>query len=807
MRRSAPAFVLALLTAGLAFAQAPTPDEHLGRPLGGDFTLADWDEVSGYYTALGDALDTVQTIKVGETTEGRDFLINVVSSPENLANLDQIKSDAKALADPRGKSDEALAEIVQRAKPIVFVSCQMHSTEAAGSQFSMQLLHTLATSDEPQWVEAREKVVTVIFTTNPDGVDHVTEWYREHVGTPFEGAGLTKLYQFYTGHDNNRDWFMLTQKETQIVSKLLYKEWFPTVYWDVHQQGSSGERMFVPPYRDPLSPNLDPGIITAIDAIGSRALMDLTRSGFTGISTGVTYDMWWNGGNRNVPVRHNIVGILTEAASVDLASPVFLGLNDLRAPRGLGGYVPSNQFPDPWPGGWWRLRDIIDYEMGFAESLLGTLTREPDVWVENALQASQRAIASAESEAPTAWIIPSDNRDPGAVRRLASVLMQTGVELHVANHEVVADGRTYPAGSIVILRGQPYANHVKDLFEVQRYPEGDPPYDVAGWTLPMLLGVRRVEVINPLSDDLQLEVAESVEQAVAAFEGVDVEFANSDEWRDRFASLADSDEMPRVGVYDPWTGSMDEGWMRWVLDDYGVPFVTVRNEMLRAGNISDFLDVLIIPDVGGRLLDEGRVPGTIPEQYARGLAPEGAVAIDEFVRGGGKLITFDSASDWAIDLFALPLVDSTTKSDGFSCPGSVLRGVPGGPSAYTAGLPQSVPLFFSRSSAYRMMDEEDEAELGARKADMLDILLKYAPQRLLLSGWINEPEAIAGDAAWVRVEVGEGSIHLFGFRPQYRGWSQSTFGLIFRAMLLEPQADDAALRPAEATTRTSTRPN
>ena len=779
--------VATLFSSSPAAAQdAPTPSDHLGRELGGDFTLADWNEVSSYYQKLGDALDTVQTSKVGETTEGRDFLISVVSSAENLANLEQIKADAKALADPRGKSDEELKELIGRAKPIIFVSCQMHSTETAGSQFSMKLLQTLATSDDPLWKTTRDEAVVVIFTTNPDGVDHVTQWYRQHVGTPFEGSGLTKLYQYYTGHDNNRDWFMLTQNETQIVSRLLYKEWFPTIYWDVHQQGSTGERMFVPPYRDPLSPNLDPRIITAIDAIGSRALMDLTANGFTGISTGVSYDMWWNGGNRNVPVRHNIVGILTEAASVDLASPIFLGRSDLRAPRGLGEYAPSNRFPDPWPGGWWRLSDIINYEMGFAESLFGSVTREPQTWTGNAVAAAQNAMKAAEDSAPVAWIIPSDNRDPAAVRRLADVLLQTGVELHVSTGDIEADGRTYPAGSIVIQRDQPYANHVKDLFDVQRYPDGDPPYDVAGWTLPMLLGVRRVEVMNPLGE-VELSMVETAEGAIDAFEGSDDKFANSDTWREMF--VTDKEKLPRVGVYDPWTGSMDEGWMRWVLDDYGVPFVTVRNEQLRAGNVNDFVDVLIIPDISGRQLDDGRSPGTIPEKFARGLSPEGAIAIEEFVRVGGTLITFDSASDWAIDLFGLPLVDTTGEDNQFSCPGSVLRGIPTDRGVFTEGLPPSVPLFFSGSSAYREMTAKEREEADRNEADVR-VLLKYAPQRLLLSGWIRKPEAIAGDAAWVRTDVGEGQIHLFGFRPQYRGWSQSTFGLVFRAMLFEQSEEE-----------------
>ncbi len=189
----------------------------------------------------------------------------------------------------------------------------------------MQLAYELVTSDAEPWVSARrEAVVLLAPSLNPDGLDRVVSWYREIQGTPYESASLPELYQWYAGHDNNRDWFMLSLKETQIVTRLLYKEWFPQVYWDVHQQGSRRERLFVPPFRDPLNPNLPATVIAGIGALGGRILYDMTRDGFQGVSTGVTYDMWWNGGNRNVPVRHNIIGLLSEAASANLASPIYL---------------------------------------------------------------------------------------------------------------------------------------------------------------------------------------------------------------------------------------------------------------------------------------------------------------------------------------------------------------------------------------------------------------------------------------------------------------------------------------------------
>ena len=822
LRFSAPALFAVLACA----APAPTaqdllaPAAHLGREVGGDFELADWNEVSGYFRHLGERSPRVQVETVGTTTEGRDFLLATISSTENLARLDEIRAAARRLADPRGMDDAERATVLATAKPIVFLSIAMHSTETAAPQFGMELAHLLATSDEEPFAAAREELVVLIAPClNPDGLDHVVSWYRETVGGPFEGASLLKLYQLYVGHDNNRDWFMLSQNETRIVTRLLYSEWFPQVYWDVHQQGSSRERFFVPPFRDPLNPNLDPGIITGIDQLGTRALFDMTRAGFTGVSTGVSYDMWWNGGNRNVPVRHNIVGLLTEAASVNIGSPVFLPKSKLSGPAGIGEYAPSNRFPAPWPGGWWRLRDIIDYEHAFARSLLGSVSREPQLWLGNALAAAERSIAKGREDAPRAWILPADNRDRGAVRRLVDSLLLAGVEVDVADDEVAADGRTWPAGSIVIRRDQPYGQHVKDLFEVQSYPGGDAPYDVAGWTLPLLLGVRCVEVMEAIDPPCHrvTTAAAAVEGNPAVVPAGMADMGDSDTWHRAFLRLAlpkplafgttkgtrgllhmdpqldDEfleewtwmDPMPRIGLYAPWTGVMNEGWLRWVLEEFDVPYVTVRNEMIRAGGLDEFLDVLILPSVSGKQLDEGREPGTVPARYAGGLGAVGGAAIDEFVRGGGTLVTMGGSATWAIDLLDLPLESVVRDAEGFSCPGSVVRATPED-SVLTAGLPDSMAVFFSRSEAWEVIERESNAQETARDDQReVDVLLRYAPTRTLLSGWMEGSEVIEGKAAWVRATHGAGRVHLFGFRPQYRSWTQASFGLLFRALLLD----------------------
>jgi hypothetical protein len=829
-----PVAIAVVLCARVA-AQAPsvpTPEQHLGHPLAVDFRLPGWDQVRSYFEALDAASPRVQLEKVGTSSEGRDFVLAAISSEENLARLDVLKRHARRLADPRGITPAERETALGEGKVFLMISCAMHATECAGTPFAMQLGHLLATSSEEPWVSARrELVVLLIPSTNPDGLDHVAEWYARTVGTPYEASGLTKLYQLYSGHDNNRDWFTLTQAETRIVSRLLYDVWRPHVYWDVHQQGSSQERMFVPPFRDPLNPNLDPGVIAGINLIGTRAQLDMTRAGLTGVATGGTYDMWWNGGNRNVPVRHNIVGLLTEAASARLASPVFLSRSDLRAPDGTGAYAPGNSFPAPWPGGWWRMSDIVAYETGFARSLFAGLARERRFWLENQLEAAERTVKLGESETPRAWILPSDQDDVDAVERLCDVLLATGVEIEVAREPIAADGRTWPQDSLVIRRAQPYGRHVHDLFAVQRYPTGaDAPYDVAGWTLPALLGVHRVECVTaPAGNTTRVANAAA---AVAGFHGSPAKrteprrevFDTRDGrgWKQVFRrakdgqafalgrkgadegllspcepgqagqTFADAAEMPkglRIGLYSPWSGDMDEGWMRWVFDTFGVPYVTVRNEALRAGAIERWLDVLVLPGTSARELSAGRAEGSVFGEYAGGLDPEGSAAIESFVRTGGTLVAVGASARYAVEQLKLPLVDVTADPDAkdFSCPGSVLRAIPEADTRHTAGLPATMAVFGSRPQAWRAMtDKEREAAKVEQRAT--SVLLRYAPTQLLLSGWIAKPEVIAGQPAWTRVQHGQGQVHVFGFRPQYRGWSQQAFQLLFRAMVLEKRA-------------------
>ena len=227
---------------------------------------------------------------------------------------------------------------------------------------------------------------------------------------------------------------------------------------------------------------------------------------------------------------------------------------------------------------------------------------------------------------------------------------------------------------------------------------------------------------------------------------------------------------------------MDEGWLRWVLDHYEVPFQRIRNEQIRAGELSEIIDVLVLPDVGSGTIKNGRRRGTVFPELAGGLAPEGVIAIEEFVRGGGRLICTGRSSGFAIDLFDLPLEQAKPEEGEprFQCPGSILRTIPLESSRWTSGLSASTPIFFSRSLAWRVDESEAEEDSSAGR---IQSLLRFPSQSILLSGWAENSEVIAGATAWATTTVGQGRVHLFGFRPHYRSWSHGNFGLLLRAIL------------------------
>lgn len=822
------------------------PAEHLGFEVGADRTLADWPQIVDYFGTLAAASPAVKLDTLGETTLGRPLLLATISTPENMRNLEAIRSAQARLADPRMLSAAEEERLVATQPVILLIQCNIHSNEVAASQMAMELAHRLATNDTLQ-AALRNVVVLLIPSANPDGHQMITEWYRRYVGTEWEGGPMPWLYHHYVGHDNNRDWFMVTQRETRLITDLLYRHWFPQVFYDVHQMGNAGMRFFVPPFVDPINPNVDPLIVRKIGHIGAIMSLALEERGKQGVGHSAVYDLWWHGGARSTPTRHNIVGILTEAASVRIATPVEQDSGDLRGhARGLARYEQRMNFPNPWPGGSWRLRDIVDYELIASEALVHMLAVQRERYVRNYAALGRKSVERGRSGSPRAYVIPRQGQhDPAAASRLLEVLRVGGLEMR----------RTDQA--YIVPLAQPYRAHAVDLLEAQEFPSleqwpGGPPerpYDVAGWTLQMQMGVRvdssendltrvgePVATLEPMLDPpcpesagagprvLDPRDSDSYRMLTTALTaGARVRIAAAPltttagivlprgsfvlEHEGRLARDARVSgcalqrvrsvpagrtltRMPRVGIYQPWTANMDEGWTRFVLEQFGFRYTTLHDSVVKRGGLRDQFDVVLVPSMSVRDMREG-VPATrMPPPWSGGLGDAGLAQLREFATSGGTLVLLDQATALvtaapgaAVRAIRVPRasgatavadtgVDSAVES--LYAPGSVFRMLLDPAHPVAGGMPDTAAAYFTNSVTFAVPS-------GSRAR----VIARYPAEseRILMSGFLQGADAIAGQAAAVEVPLGSGRAILFGFRPQHRGQTYGTFKMLFNALL------------------------
>lgn len=773
---------LAARTAQDASKGIPTPQSMLGFEPGEDRKLADWSQITAYFKALDAASDRISLRELGKTTLGRNMLVALISSPENIRELKRYQEIQRQLADPRLVASESAAnELIKRGKVVIAISCSIHSNEVVASQMSMQLAYQLASDDTAETRRILDNtIILLIPSSNPDGTDIVTNWYRKTLGTPAEGSIPPELYHHYAGHDNNRDWFMLNLAETQVVTDLFYKEWFPEIVYDVHQQGEYSSRFFVPPFLDPPNPNIDATLLRQVGLIGYKMAADLQASGLKGIGTNMLYDTWWHGGMRTAPYYHNAIGILTEAASAQLATPITITANELhsgrkladanqesetvRTTRGLVNPLErATNFPDPWLGGEWHMRDIMKLELGAARSLLNLASFYREDYLRILYETGRRALIAGENEQPYAYIIPKKQFDDFAAARMVSILAAQGIEVHELRAPLKINDANYEAGSLVVLMKQPYRAGAKALLEVQHYPErrlypGGPaerPYDVAGWTLPMQMGVECIEIKTRFDAELKLLKDEELRDYV----------------RRNHPKIENTS---RVALYKSYAPTMDEGWTRLVFDNWKVKYSSLFDSEIRAANLRRKYDAIIIPDQSSNEIINGNSSSTYPKEFSGGIGQEGIKALREFVEAGGTLICFDKAARFAIESFNLPIKNVLTglKTSDFYCPGSILR-IEAASTDHPVlrVMPTTFDAYFANSSAFEITDPTQVREIA-----------RYADSNVLRSGWLLGEKYLAGKTALAEAKLGQGRIILFAFRPQHRGQTWGTFRLVFNSL-------------------------
>jgi len=879
----------------LGVAQVPTPESVFGFKPGADMKLLTYDQTIDYFRKLEAASPYLRLVEAGRTTYGRTAYFALISDPKNLDRIDRYREIARRLAHPEGLTDDEARALAAEGKAFVHIDGGCHATEVAGPQMIPQLAYDLISRpDDPLSREILANDIVLLWPSmNPDGQQMVGEWHAKNLGTPYEQSSLPVLYQEYVGHDNNRDGYMLNMIESRMMEHF-WRQWEPQIIYVHHQTSPFPTRIWLPPFSEPVGLHAPYISSREVNMIGMAIAKGLEERGQVGAThMGMAFDAWYPGYVDYAPIFKNIPAFWTETAG-SMAAPRESPVESF--PPATHDLRPQSLYVSPWPGGWWRLGDAVAYNETASLSVLEYAAKYKNSLLYNRYQAGRDQIARGRKTGPFAYVIPQDQRDPVAAVELLRRLAFGGVRVHQLSAPVAIEGVTYPAGTWVIPTDQEFAAMAREVLDVQKYPDlrtypGGPPlrpYDAAGWTLPLQMGVRWAAVSTPLDEETRSKMAllgpkpdpaaklmpynmtETSDPAVfdsvpgigfdsdpaaaavvppagkitgrgsallveptqnnayrainrawkqgatvqfkPAVAGAGARFAISGLSRSAETELVRSLALvaergtvkgaplkkPRIGLFQPWGGSMDEGWTRWLLERFDFTFVTLRPEDFRSPLRSRVDVVILASDVripverpasagaavpGAPAAPAAQAGGARGGGQARVVRPEYAYALmaedlrlfEEFVRGGGTVVCFNSATRFAIQQFKLPVKNAVEGLKAEECfmSGSILEVIVDPTHRLMAGMPEKAAVFIDGSPVFETLE-------GFKGS----VLAKYASEGSpLLSGSLIGEKYLQGKAAALDVELDKGHVVLIGFRPQWRAQSFGTFRVVFNAAL------------------------
>ena len=827
----------------------PSPEEFFGHQMGADRQLARWDRLVEYYELLGNASDRILVEEVGESTLGNPFLVIYVSSPENLANRDEIRRMNDILSDPRGRTQDEVDRAVENGKVVFLQAYALHSTEVAGSQSAAEVMHHFATRDDPEMELILDETFSIIVPgMNPDGINIVTDWYDQWVGTEYEAVGLPELYHHYIGHDNNRDAFMQNTVESQYVARLLFRDWIPQAFIDHHQMGAYTARIYLPPYAEPIRPGGDPLVWREMAWYGAHMAYKMDEYELEGAIGAAIYSGWGHFGFHWITPFHNIAGMLTESASARLATPLYVHPDQLVGSRQLPEYEIQTTFPNPWEGGWWRVRDIVDRQVVATFSPLEIAAKNRETVLRNAFNKASRQTERGQDGETKAFVIPAEQHDPLTMQKMVNKLFLQGITIERSNRDFEHEGRVYGEGSYVVSLAQPKRGVIRWLLGKTYYPDnsytrdrdGNPirPYDMTTDNISEFMGVRVDPVGTPVSAALTT-VSSEINPSGAVSEGaggyvLDARLNDSFEAVNRLfaagarVSRASTDGNGfRMGDFLVGPGT-DIGVVREIAEDTGVDFAPLpaatvsgtyplsqqRIGMFQryyGGNMDEGWTRLLLEDFEfpyTTIMDEEILRGDLHERWDVIILPNDSREMmvdgrdDPSAAPPDYRSGFGQAGVSALDEF----VDNGGMLVTFSEAGDlaltdlnvpVSNHVEGlwGSEFWAPGATLRIDVDNTHPLAFGMPNRALAAFLsggqvydtrsGAYSSDV-HRLATYPERDILESGWLLGEQTIAERAAIAVVSKGEGTILMLGFRAQHRAQTHGTYKFLFNALMGQP---------------------
>jgi hypothetical protein len=543
-RFAAALIAVAFMAVAPAWAQIiTTPKEHLGFNIGDDYHLITYTQFESYVRRLADESPRMILEEIGQTSEGRSQLMAIITSPENHQRLARYKEIAQRLALAEGLTDQEARALAGEGRAVVWIDGGLHGTEVVGTTQLPELIYQMVSRTDAETMRFLNDVILLAVHANPDGMQLVSNWYMRNPNPEERStSGLPRLYNWYVGHDNNRDAYMNNLAETENMSRILYREWFPQIMYNTHQTGPQGSIVALPPFRDPFNYNIDPLVIMGIDGVGAEMHARLIAEHKPGsvMRSGTRYSTWWNGGQRTTPYWHNMIGLLSEIKGNP--TPVEIPLIPDRQ-------LPHSDLPYPVEPGPFYFREAIEYSITIDRAVLDYASRNRskllyniyrmgrnsiergsgDNWTIHpqriaALEAAaagrevdvgrgargvpiplyEQVLHDPEQRDPRGYILPADQADFPTATKFVNTLIKSGIAIHRATADFRVGGKTYPSGSYVVKAAQAFRPFVLDMFEPQdhpndfAYPGGPPvpPYDVTGWTLAFQMGVEFDRILD-----------------------------------------------------------------------------------------------------------------------------------------------------------------------------------------------------------------------------------------------------------------------------------------------------------------------
>ncbi len=670
----------------------PSPKDILGHHIGAPKILSYYEDMLKYYRALAAKSPRVRLVDTGKTDEGRPTVVVVIGDEATLKNIDTYRGYLAKLADPRGMTEAQAYEIIGKAKPIYHLMGGLHSGETGPAEMLMELAYRLVTEDSPIVKSVRDHlIVTITPAADPDGRDRYVDWYYKYKideTKEEDNMGGPPYWGKYIFHDDNRDINYSQLPMRNILN--WYLGWHPPIMHDLHE---SVPFLYTFSGQAPQEPGLDPILYGELPWFSNFEMEQMIKYGMPGVWTHAYVDMWSPGYLGFMSSNHNGMLRMYETFGNGGANTLH---RRIVSPEGEGGGrggavagqatggMTSREWYRPLPPYAevdWSLRNNTNYMETGVLTGLQLAAAFPEIVLENFYKKSRNSIESGKKDAPYGYVIPGDQTDQTRVALMVNILRLQGIEVGRSAGEIKLKEGTFPAGSLVIKRDQPYGRLAKILLEKQVYP--DPmlrTYDDSAWTMGLMAHVKVVESADtgvlavPVTPVEKFEPKGSLSAGAGAVVGyavVDNGSVNLVSLRNRFKDVdvrvaeqsftvagksvpagslifdaaaagrlkpavealglaAISLEaqpsvpmhkapLPRLAVYSTWGSTQDVGWVRYAFDYFETPYDLIYKERVKQGNLRAAYDVIVIPSQGrsAKTLVYDLAPKTKPLAYTK----------------------------------------------------------------------------------------------------------------------------------------------------------------------------------------------